>query len=65
MTLEERIATIQGARAQIAAALDGCGLPQIEAMLQNADMELHGALWNLGVPVALRPEMDDAGGTAS
>jgi hypothetical protein len=26
--------------------------------LRNADMELHWALWNLGVVVPLRPEAD-------
>ena len=38
--------------------LQDCELPQIEAMLRNADMELHWALWNLGVVVPLRPEAD-------
>jgi hypothetical protein len=32
----------------------------IEQMLRNADMELHWALWNLGEPVSLRPEIDYA-----
>jgi len=27
-------------------------------MLRNADMELHWALWNLGVVVSHRPELD-------
>lgn len=58
MQMQERIATIQQARALIAAAMAGCDLPQIEAMLRNADLELHWALWNLGVPVALRPELE-------
>lgn len=58
---EERIARIKEARALIAAAMAGCDLPQIEAVLRNADMELHWALWNLGVPVALRPEFEIPG----
>jgi hypothetical protein len=56
--MEERIRRIEQARALIASALEGCDLPQIEAMLRNADMELHWALWNLGQPVALRPEIE-------
>lgn len=56
--MEERIERIKEARAAIAQALAGCDTPQIAAMLRNADMELHWALWNLGVPVALRPELE-------
>jgi hypothetical protein len=56
--MEERISKIKQARALLASALNGCELPQIEAMLRNADMELHWALWNLGEPVALRPEIE-------
>ncbi len=55
--MEERIKKIQQARAAIAEAMAGCDIPQIEAMLRNADMELHWALWNLGEPVGLRPEL--------
>jgi hypothetical protein len=61
MQTEERIARITQARALIAAAAAECELPQIEAMLRNADLELHWALWNLGVPVALRPELEIPG----
>jgi len=56
--MEERIRKIKEARALLAAALKDCDLPQIEAMLRNADMELHWALWNLGEPVPLRPEIE-------
>lgn len=56
--MEERIRKIREARALVAAAMQGCELPQIEAMLRNADMELHWALWNLGEQVALRPELE-------
>ena len=56
--MQERIRKIREARALLAAALEDCDLPQIEAMLRNADMELHWALWNLGEPVALRPEIE-------
>jgi hypothetical protein len=56
--MEEQIRRIREARELIAAALARCELPQIEAMLRNADMELHWALWNLGEPVSLRPEIE-------
>ena len=58
MDIERRIAKIKEARALVAAASVDCDLPQIEAMLRNADMELHWALWNLGETVSLRPELD-------
>ena len=56
--MEQRIKKIEEARAAIAQALAGCDIPQIAATLRNADMELHWALWNLGVPVAPRPEVE-------
>ena len=60
MKTEDRVATIRQARELIALAISGCESPQIETMLRNADMELHLALWNLGVAVSLRPELDYA-----
>lgn len=58
MQMQELIAKIQAARTLMQAAMADCDAPQIEMMLRNADMELHWALWNLGVPVELRPEME-------
>nr|MDP2190735.1 hypothetical protein [Rhodoferax sp.] len=58
--MNEQIARINEARALITAALKNCDSPQIEMMLRNADMELHWALWNLGVVVSHRPELDRA-----
>jgi hypothetical protein len=55
--MDEQIRKIKQARALLADAMKRCDLPQIEAMLRNADMELHWALWNLGEPVPLRPEL--------
>lgn len=55
MDIKLRIVKIEQARELIEQALSGCDLPQIGAMLRNADTELHWALWNLGVPVPLRP----------
>lgn len=60
MVIKEQIARIEQARTLLAAALKDCDSPQIEAMLRNADMELHWALWNLGVVVPHRPELEGA-----
>jgi hypothetical protein len=60
MTVEQQIENIRQARALIAEAGAGCGLPQIESVLADADMCLHWALWNLGEEVSLRPEIDPA-----
>jgi hypothetical protein len=56
--MEDCIAKIKQARTLLAAALAGCDTPQVEAMLKNADLELHWALWNLGEPVSLHPELE-------
>ncbi len=56
MNVDQNISTIEQARVLIRRALAECELPQIEAMLRSADMELHWALWNLGVPLSHRPE---------
>lgn len=58
MNRETCIARIIEARATLKELLQDCELSQIEMMLRNADMELHWALWNLGVNVPLRPEAE-------
>jgi len=58
MTVPELIKTIRDARATLIGAIGETELPQVDAMLRNADMELHWALWNLGEPVGVRPEFD-------
>ncbi len=58
MTVEERIEKLKQARGLVDAARRDFGNPMIEAALAEADMNLHWALWNLGEPVELRPEMD-------
>jgi hypothetical protein len=58
MTTNELIETIRSARTLLISAIGEGEIPQIDAMLRNADMELHWALWNLGEPVGLRPELD-------
>ncbi|MEA2687752.1 MAG: hypothetical protein QOJ39_1353 [Candidatus Eremiobacteraeota bacterium] len=61
MTVPELVGTIRDARATLISAIGETGIPQIDAMLRNADMELHWALWNLGEPVGVRPEFDYPG----
>ena len=58
MVIESYVARISELRAGLGELLKDCELPQIETMLRNADMELHWALWNLGVVVPLRPETE-------
>ena len=45
-------------RSRLASMIASTTLPQIEAILRSADMELHWALWNLGEVVDHRPEID-------
>ncbi|NIQ21404.1 MAG: hypothetical protein GTN92_03470, partial [Pseudomonas stutzeri] len=49
---------IKAARALIAEALQDCGIPMIEGALSEADLNLHWALWNLGEPVSLHPDLE-------
>jgi hypothetical protein len=58
VTVAELIQTIHDARAVLIGAIGETEIPQVDAMLRNADMELHWALWNLGEPVGVRPEFD-------
>ncbi len=55
---EARIEKIKAARALIAEALQDCGIPMIEGALSEADLNLHWALWNLGEPVSLHPDLE-------
>ncbi|MGO8866890.1 MAG: hypothetical protein ACLQME_10355 [Alphaproteobacteria bacterium] len=58
MARRQQIKRIREARALIIAAMAECDSPQIETILKSADAELHWALWNLGEPVQLRPELE-------
>jgi hypothetical protein len=58
VTVPELIQTIRDVRATLIDAIGETEIPQVDAMLRNADMELHWALWNLGEPVGVRPEFD-------
>lgn len=50
---------IKSARDLVRQAMAGCGLPQIQNNLRQADMELHWALWNLAEPGTLIPETEE------
>ena len=56
MNVEKNVAQIREARSLVQKALSECDLPQIQAMLKNAEMELHWALWNLGEVESMHPE---------
>ena len=58
MKMEKRIEKLKQARELVAEVLEGCGIPQLESMLYEADMNLHWALWNLGEVVELRQECE-------
>jgi len=58
MTVPELVHTIREIRSVLIGAIGETEIPQVDAMLRNADMELHWALWNLGEPVGVRPEFD-------
>lgn len=52
---------IAQARAMLQEVIDGTDLPMIERTLKLADMNLHWAQWNLGVPTSLMPELEEPG----
>jgi hypothetical protein len=52
------ISQLHQMRSRLAVLIAGTSLPQIEAILRSADMELHWALWNLGELVEHRPETE-------
>lgn len=56
MDTQEQIDRIRQAREFLRPLITTTGEPQIEAILRSADMELHWALWNLGLAVEHRPE---------
>ncbi|MBI2815314.1 MAG: hypothetical protein HYX72_00080 [Acidobacteria bacterium] len=58
MDREEMLQRIAQARALLREVIDSTDLPMIERTLKVADMNLHWAEWNLGVPVTLMPEME-------
>ena len=58
ITVEQRIDDLKQARKLIKRAMTAFGIPQLESTLQEADMNLHWALWNLGQIDELRPELE-------
>lgn len=58
MTAEERIEKLHSARKLVEEARADCDMPQIESLLNDVDMSLHWALWNLGSMEELRFDME-------
>lgn len=59
MTPETMIEKLKAARAAVDEVFEGTDMPQIQAILRQADMNLHWALWNLGEVEALRHDLPD------
>jgi hypothetical protein len=59
MQHEEVLNRIAQARALLRDVIAGTDLPMIERSVKIADMNLHWAQWNLGVPTSLMPESDN------
>ena len=59
MQHEEVLDRIAQARALLKEVIAGTDLPMIERSVKIADMNLHWAQWNLGVPTSLMPESDN------
>lgn len=58
MKNKDQIEKLKKIRQELIELINEADSPQIETILRSADMELHCALWNLGEPISLRPEMD-------
>lgn len=58
MNTNDQVQKLKKIRAELISLIKEADSPQIETILKSADMELHCALWNLGEPMSLRPEMD-------
>jgi hypothetical protein len=58
MTIDQRVDKLKQARKLVAEAVAGCGIPQLESMLREVDMNLHWALWNLGEVGDLTPDLE-------
>ncbi len=60
MSHDSEIEKLKAARALIQEAAAALPVPMLEAALKEADMNLHWALWNMGVDVELLPEATGA-----
>ena len=58
MQHEEVLDRIAQARALLREVIAGTESPMIERSVMLADMNLHWAQWNLGVPTSLMPDSD-------
>ncbi len=57
LTPDQMIEKLKAARALVDEVCQGTDIPQIQSTVQQADMNLHWALWNLGDVEALRHDM--------
>jgi hypothetical protein len=57
LTPEQMIDRLRRARRLVHEAYGGSDVPQIQAILRQADQNLHWALWNLGQVDELRPDL--------
>ncbi|MBI2820511.1 MAG: hypothetical protein HYX73_11075 [Acidobacteria bacterium] len=59
MDREQMLERITRARGLLSEVINDTDLPMIEQTLKLADMNLHWALWNLGAPTTLFPELEE------
>ena len=59
MDQEQMLERIMRARELLSEVINDTDSPMIERTLKLADMNLHWALWNLGAPTTLFPELEE------
>lgn len=63
--LRQEIDNLRQARRLVVEAMTTIGIPQLESVLREVDMNLHWALWNLGEVEDLRPELEARSGAVA
>ncbi len=59
MNIDKMTAPLRRARALVAEAIEGGDIPHIQAILRDADLNLHWALWNPGRCEGLYPGLSE------
>ena len=59
MEREQVLERLAQARALVREVIEATDLPMIGRTLKQADMNLHWAQWNLGLPTSLMPELEE------
>ncbi len=57
LTPDQMIEKLKAARTLVDEVYQGTDIPQIQATVRHADMNLHWALWNLGEVDSLRHDL--------